>query len=177
MQRTLGLRGLVGTILLVLLLLWSSVANAWVVSQHCINRWAAAADSVRHALIVDTGLRLPGEQVDAYLRRIALPLPTESPIAYQRRMESYFHAFLVAKSVLLEAASPSLSLHDRSPKNLRLWQQIVSLVRSLPRQLHFLQTDWNRHTNPKGQLQFVVQFNATTHLYLDLYELLRDALP
>jgi len=151
-------------------------AQAMVVTQHCINRWAAAADDVRHAIVVDTGLRLPGEQLDAYLRRIALPLPNEMSQAYQKRIAGYFTAFQKANADLSQIrALPTLQ--NRTPTNLHTWQQIVRDAHSLPRQLRFLQIDWMRRNTTQGRLHFARQFDATTNLYIALYDLLRDALP
>ncbi|WP_044949070.1 hypothetical protein [Chthonomonas calidirosea] len=157
-------------------LLPAACAEAMVVTQRCINQWAAAADDVRHAIVVDTGLRLPGEQLDAYLRRIALPLPNETPQAYQKRITAYFTAFQKANAHLSQIRELP-TLQARTSTNLRIWQQIVLDAHSAPRQLHFLQIDWTRRNRAQGRLHFALQFDATTNLYIALYNLLRDALP
>lgn len=154
----------------------TAVGETIAITQRCINQWAASADDVRHALIVDTGLRLPGEQLDAYLRRIAQPLLHEPPQAYKKRIESYFTIFQKANNDLgIIRTIPALQ--NRTSANLRTWQQIVLDVRSLPRQLKYLQLDWRQHNTVQGRQHFAVQFDAVTNLYLTLYNLLRNALP
>lgn len=177
-----------------MLLLWlaSVCANAQpaprAITQRDINVMAASVEDARAALIDNTGLRHPGEDLNVYLRRIAHPLPGETPQVYKTRIQRYLD--LLARSANAAQWGQRLpALRDSSPTNRALWERTTRALQLFPARVAHTRTAWQRaltqnHSAPangvseKERLTFFdAELAQTVSLLIAIDDGLRDAIP
>ncbi len=153
-------------------------------TQRDINVMAAGVEDARSALIDNAGLRHPGEDLNIYLRRIALPLQGETPTHYKTRIERYLN--LLARSV--EATQPGQrlpALRDTDAPNRALWQRTVHALQLFPARVAHTKAAWEHtqyaaKTKAKSGAQassFDVELAQTVSLLIAIDDNLRDARP
>jgi len=158
-------------------------AQAKSISQTRINEYAAALLKVHHALIEDTGLRRPGEQLGGYVQRIVQPLPGESVDRCQKRLDTYMSTLAgVTESRNLDTVIPAL--RDNSRANVEKWKIATRTSAELPAQLSRdiaarKQERFPASTRfPQGyQSSFGHELTKTVLLIKAAFEALRDARP
>ena len=116
---------------------------AQTITQRDINVMAASVEDARAALIDNAGLRQPGEDLNRYLRRIALPLPGETPAVYQTRIRRYLD--LLTRSV--DATRPHKRLpvlRDTDPANRAVWEHTMRDLQQFPARVAHTRAAWQR---------------------------------
>lgn len=158
-------------------------------TQRDINVMAAGVENARSALIDNAGLRHPGEDLNIYLRRIALPLQGETPTHYKTRIGRYLN--LLARSV--EATQPGQrlpALRDTDAPNRALWQRTVHALQLFPARVAHTKAAWEQaqrmvsqrakphaKTVPVASNSFASELAQTVSLLIAIDDNLRDARP
>lgn len=147
-------------------------------TQRSINEYAAALERARFALVEETRLRLSGEPLSAYLRRIAQPLPGEPTIAYRARITSYIRSL----SLCAEATTPLHHmplLWDNGERNRQSWQRAVRSMSLLPVRTRKLRAAWHSFAvkNAQAQRSLDAELAQTLDIVLAAFAALRDATP
>jgi len=150
------------------------------IAQHRINEMAASLLRAHLALIEDPGLRFSGEHLDAYMERIAAPLPGEPEARYRVREESYVAAInQAADAENLCASFPAL--HDASAANVKLWQQAVKSSVHLGVRAAHVRAAWIACRQPgmghEASKRLGIEMAQTVLVIKSAYEALRDAHP
>ncbi len=143
--------------------------------QRSINDCAAALDAIRHTVITNTGLRLPGEALPVYLARICRPLSSETGHVYQKRIAGYLQC-IQQGSRMAAHLQPPPRLQNNSPANATSWRHALNAARQLPILALRLQNDWQTD-RAKGKPLSAAPFEQTINLALAGYQSLRDAQP
>jgi hypothetical protein len=148
-------------------------------TQPRINEYAAALDRAVRTLVDDTGLRQPQEPLPAYLNRIVVPLPKETPSQYVARIEGYLRSLEQATRATapLRRLPPLL---DTAPTNQARWQRLTHTLSLLPRRIAKLRAAWKRESrhSPKPVPKTLGQeFTQTLDMALSARDGLRDARP
>ncbi len=149
------------------------------VTQRQINEWAAALQRARFTLIEDTGLRQPGETLDAYLRRVAQPLPGEKSPAYRTRIEGYIGALAQATHATAPARHIP-QLRDGSQVNRQTWQRATRMLSLLPARLLRLRGAQQASQHPGGPesaRSLEAELIQSMDVVLAAFSALRDARP
>ncbi len=116
---------------------------AQTITQRDINVMAASIEDARSALIDNAGLRQPGEDLNRYLRRIALPLPGETPTNYKTRVKRYLE--LLTGSVEATRFHRRLPLlRDTGSANRALWEHMMRDLQQFPARVAHTQAAWQR---------------------------------
>ena len=116
---------------------------AQTITQRDINVIAASLEDARSALIDNAGLRQPGENLNRYLRRIALPLSGETPTNYQTRIGRYLD--LLTSSVDATRSHTRLPvLRHTDPANRALWEHTIRDLQQFPARVAHTRTAWQR---------------------------------
>lgn len=119
--------------------------------QRDINEMAAGVEQARLTLLEDAHLRRPGEDLGAYLRRIASPLPGEANRLYIARINGYL-------SVLAQSADATKRgrrmppLRDTSAYNQAQWEHAVRALQILPARVSKTQVAWRRVLNAPSSI-------------------------
>ena len=169
---------LFGALLLALPAACSTAAQP--VAQRHINELAAALLRAHRTLIEEAGLRRDGEHLDAYMGRIALPLPSESDARYRAREESYVSALERAGAASLTCTSVPV-LRDTSAANIGIWNQVVKATVRLPNETARVRVAWTacRHSSSvhSGAKRLGNEMTRTMLVIKTAYDALREAHP
>ena len=153
--------------------------------QRDINEMAAGVEQARLSLLDDTRLRRPGEDLGAYLRRIASPLPGEPKNRYFARINGYL-------SVLAQSADATKRgrrmppLRDTSAYNQAQWEHAVRALQILPARLSKTQGVWRalqinshaaRNTPAPLLFGFDTQLQQTVQVVIAADDALHNARP
>jgi hypothetical protein len=163
-------------------------------TQRRINEMAAALERAHDALVEETGLRQNGETLEAYLARLAAPLPGEKPDRRKARIDAYVAA--LAKATLATAPARRMpALRDADAENQRLWHRITQSLAHLPLRIRHTEAAWQREQkfagNPKSVTPHVplrltsgssvntlaVELSQTLRTLNEALDALRDARP
>lgn len=112
-------------------------------SQRGINEMAASVEQARRILLDDAHLRRPGEDLSAYLRRVALPLAAETKQQYFARMGAYVAA-LGESADATRAGRRMPILRDTGAFNQEQWTRAVRAMQILPARVLKTQAAWRR---------------------------------
>ncbi len=159
------------------------------VTQRSINEMAAGVEQARRTLLDDTHLRRPGEDLSAYLRRIALPLAAETKQQYVGRVGAYVAA--LAQSVDATRAGRRMPvLRDTDAFNQEQWTRAVRALQILPARVFKTQAAWKRvqagydvHGSSASnvplitQTQLAVQLEQTVQVVIASDDALHNAKP
>lgn len=159
------------------------------ITQRDINIMAASVEDARSALIDNAGLRQTGEDLNVYLRRIALPLQGETPTNYKTRIRRYLD--LLSRSVEAARSRNHLPiLRDAGPANRALWERTIRALQQFPGRVAHTQAAWqqvehaskvstNRVSTNKNvnAAHFDAELAQTVSLLIAIDDGLRDARP
>jgi hypothetical protein len=149
-------------------------------TQRRINELAATLLRAHRALIEEPGIRRADERLEAYMSRIAAPLPGETDAHYREREEGYVSAVERAAAYRgLLATRPTL--RDRSVANLADWSRAEKVAAALPAAAARVRAAWisDRRGRP-GAGETARLAGGLTEAVLLLktaFEALRDAQP
>lgn len=152
-------------------------------TQRRINEVAAAVEQVRRTMLDETGLRKPGESLSEYIRRIALPLSSETARLYRQRIDHYL--------ALIDAATQALNtewfahrpaLRDTSEANQTLWKRLIRTQGFLSARVVKTRRAWhpqstNQKFDQKIDPKFDQELDATFQLVITASDTLRDLRP
>lgn len=148
-------------------------------TQRRINELAAALEQARRALNEETRLRQPGEKLPDYLRRLAAPLPAETPARYRARLERYLAALTQAATVTTMLQNVP-SLHLDTPENRQTWDRAVRALKPLPLRLARVRAAWQRaesHPEKAATAELGSELTQTYQHVQTALDALRDARP
>ncbi len=155
-------------------------------SQRGINEMAASVEQARRTLLDDAHLRRPGEDLSAYLRRVALPLPAETKPQYFTRVGAYVTA-LEQSAGGTRTGRRMPALRDADAFNQEQWTRAVRALQILPARVLKTQAAWRRvqasydPAAPDGlqgaQMQFAAQMEQTVQVVIASDDALHNAKP
>ena len=154
-----------------------------VTTQRAINELAAPVELARRVMLEEAGLRQPNEGLSVYVRRIALPLSSESIAAYKRRITHYLYLLTRSAQAVLPVHTV-LALRDTSAANRAQWNHLLQVLPILPARIHKTEAAWQRAQKGTQPLEvrvkhthFDTELEETMQVILAASNGLRDARP
>ena len=164
-------------ILGVVLLGWGLGAPADALPQRRINALAACLLQTHLALVEEPGIRRPDEPLPGYFGRLLALQPGEKPSARRTRIAAYLALLGQTVDRTADLRRPP-ALHQTSPANRALWQQISLNMSDVSAYLVKARATWAREGTASGPPTETAKAVAQAIWHIqNAYAALRDVIP